>query len=46
MASERHGYDPSSYWSHGERSVGVWARPYRLVVCFIEKGQRPSRGTR
>ncbi|WP_225860604.1 serine/threonine-protein kinase [Streptomyces triticiradicis] len=42
----RYDYDPSSYWSHGVRSVGVWARPYRLVVCFIEKGRRPSPGTR
>ncbi|MEU4168743.1 protein kinase [Streptomyces sp. NPDC026665] len=38
----RYGYDPSSHWSHGVRSVGVWARPYYLVVCFIEEGQRPS----
>ncbi|MFI0961723.1 protein kinase [Streptomyces sp. NPDC021080] len=42
----RYGYDPSSHWSHGVRSVGVWARPYYLVVCFVDEGQRPSRGTR
>ncbi|MFE1287154.1 protein kinase [Streptomyces sp. NPDC058751] len=42
---ERYGYSPSAYWSHGVRSVGVWSRPYYLVVCFVEEGQRPSRGT-
>ncbi|WP_405917724.1 protein kinase domain-containing protein [Streptomyces sp. NBC_00728] len=41
---EQHGYDPSTHWSHGVRSAGVWAQPYYLVVCFIEKGKRPAQG--
>ncbi|MEU0433123.1 protein kinase [Streptomyces sp. NPDC006290] len=41
---ERYGYDAATHWSHGVRSTGVWARPYHLVVCFIEAGHRPLRG--
>ncbi|MET9407925.1 serine/threonine-protein kinase [Streptomyces sp. NPDC002935] len=39
-------FDSATHWSHGVRSTGVWAEPYYLVVCFIEKGRRPPRGAR
>ncbi|MER5378773.1 serine/threonine-protein kinase [Streptomyces sp. NPDC002688] len=41
---ERYGYDSATHWSHGLRSTGVWARPYYLVICSIEEGQRPPQG--
>ncbi|MET9898971.1 protein kinase [Streptomyces sp. NPDC006446] len=41
---EQYGYDSTRHWSHGLRSTGVWARPYYLVICSIEEGQRPPRG--
>jgi len=41
---ERYGFDRDTHWSHGVRSTGVWAKPYYLVVCSIEQGQRPPQG--
>ncbi|AVH60209.1 MULTISPECIES: serine/threonine-protein kinase [Streptomyces] len=38
---ERYDLSPDTYWSHGLRSKGLWAKGYYLVVCSLEQGQRP-----
>ncbi|MFF4349854.1 protein kinase [Streptomyces sp. NPDC001530] len=38
---ERYKVSPHTYWSHGLRSKGLWAKGHYLVVCSLEQGQRP-----
>ncbi|MEU9212663.1 protein kinase [Streptomyces sp. NPDC048415] len=38
---EKYHVDPTTHWSHGLHSEGLWADRYYLVVCSLEQGQRP-----